>query len=342
MSIKINVIMGGPSAEYEVSLNSGSQVLANIDKRKYVLRAVVVDKDKKFYYADVDGGIPDVHNFNSAGSPFKGPFHPYDCKEIWENCAAAFLALHGEYGEDGVIQGYLDALGIPYTGSSVYASAVAMNKITSKFLYELNGLTVPAYSIYGINNPSVTVDAVIEKHGFPCFLKCPQSGSSRLMGRAGDKDSLVSLLKELQESAVDILVETNISGAEFSCGVIDLPDGSIKALPPIEIRSVNSEFFDYTAKYTKGEAVEIVPAPYPDELLKEIEDIAVRSHKILGCFGISRTDMMYDNSKLYVLETNTLPGMTSTSLLPKSFEAQGGTYAELLDILISTALKKRT
>jgi D-alanine-D-alanine ligase len=160
------------------------------------------------------------------------------------------------------------------------------------------------------------------------------------MGRAKDKESLISLLKELQESADDILVETNISGAEFSCGVIDLPDGTTKALPPIEIRSVNSEFFDYTAKYTKGEAIEIVPAPYPAELLKEIEDIALKSHKILGCFGVSRTDMMYDNSKLYVLETNTLPGMTSTSLLPKSFKAQGGTYAELLDILISSAMAR--
>jgi D-alanine-D-alanine ligase len=149
----------------------------------------------------------------------------------------------------------------------------------------------------------------------------------------------VLLLKELQKSADDILVETEITGIEFSCGVLDMPDGTVKALPPIEIRPKNSVFFDYEAKYTHGEALELVPAPRPAELLREIEEIAVSAHKILGCRGVSRTDMMYGDSKLYVLETNTLPGMTSTSLLPKSFKAQGGTYAELLDILIAVSLQ---
>jgi len=341
-AINVNVVMGGPSAEYEVSLNSGSQVLTHIDKSKYNLRAVVVSRDKRFYYADADADVPDVHNFATSGSPFKGPFRPYNTNEIWRDCDAAFLALHGEFGEDGTIQGYLDAIGVPYTGSGVYASAVAMNKITSKFLYAQGGLTVPEYSVYGVNHPQVTVDSIIEKHGFPCFLKCPQSGSSRLMGRAVDKASLESLLKELQESAADILVETLVSGVEFSCGVIDFSDGTTKALPPIEIRPAEaSDFFDYTAKYSHGGSMEIVPAPRPEQLLKQIEAVAVSAHKILGCYGVSRTDMIYDGSKLHVLETNTLPGMTSTSLLPQAFKAQGGTYAGLLDELISAALVKK-
>ena len=340
MTIRVNVIMGGPSAEYEVSMNSGCQVLTHIDKSKYALRAVVINKEKQFYYADVVGdSIPDVHGYSTPGSPFKGPFHPSASKEIWDGCDAAFLALHGEFGEDGVIQGYLESIGIPYTGSGVYASAVAMNKITSKFLYELNGLDVPEYSVYGINHPGVTVDTIIAKHGFPCFLKCPQSGSSRLMGRAADRASLESLLKELQESANDILVETTITGTEFSCGVIDMPDGTTMALPPIEIRpAAASDFFDYAAKYTHGGSTEIVPAPQPETLLRKIEGVAVSAHKVLGCRGVSRTDMIYRDSKLYVLETNTLPGMTSTSLLPQAFKAAGGTYAGLLDTLISSAL----
>jgi D-alanine-D-alanine ligase len=339
--MKINVVMGGPSAEYEISLNSGAQVLANLDRGKYSLRAVVITKDKQFYYADVEGGVPDVCNFDSPNSPFKGPFSPYNSKEIWYDCDAAFLALHGEFGEDGRIQGYLDALSVPYTGCGVYASAVAMNKVTSKFLYTLNGLSVPEYSVYGVNHPEVTIDNIIEKHGFPCFLKCPQSGSSRLMGRAKDRASLESLLKELQESADDILVETSITGVEFSCGVIEMPDGSVKPLPPIEIRPAEaSEFFDYTAKYSKGGSTEIVPAPRPEELLKKIQDTALYAHKILGCRGVSRTDMIYRDEKLHVLETNTLPGMTPASLLPKAFKAQGGTYSELLDTLIASALKK--
>jgi len=342
MAININVVMGGPSAEYEVSLNSGSQVLTHIDKSKYRLRAVVVSRDKQFYYADANGGVPDVHNFASPGSAFKGPFHPFDSNEVWGGCEAAFLALHGEFGEDGTIQGYLDTLSIPYTGCGVYAGAVAMNKITSKFLYAQGGLAVPEYSVYGVNHPQVTVDTIIEKHGFPCFLKCPQSGSSRLMGRAVDRVSLESLLKELQESADDILVETLVSGVEFSCGVIDFADGTTKALPPIEIRPAEaSDFFDYTAKYSHGGSMEIVPAPRPEPLLRRIEAAAVSAHKLLGCYGVSRTDMIYDGSELQVLETNTLPGMTSTSLLPQAFKAQGGTYAGLLDELIASALVKK-
>ncbi|MDR0330650.1 MAG: D-alanine--D-alanine ligase [Chitinispirillales bacterium] len=342
MATKVNVVMGGPSAEYEVSLRSGEQVLSYLDKSKYDLRAVVITKNKQFYYADIaaDAPVPDIQHFADANGAFIGPFHPSNSKEIWDNCDAAFLALHGEFGEDGTIQGYLDALGIPYTGSGVYASAVAMNKITSKFLYAQSGMPVPDYSVYGVNHPDVTVDGIIKKHGFPCFLKCPQSGSSRLMGRAADKASLESLLKELQEDADDILVETSISGPEFSCGVIDMPNGETKALPPIEIRPNNAEFFDYTAKYTHGATLELVPAPRPEPLLRQIEETALRAHKALGCYGVSRTDMIYCDSKLYVLETNTLPGMTSASLLPQAFKAQGGTYAGLLDILISSALKR--
>ena len=336
--MKINVVMGGPSAEYEVSLNSGRQVLSNLDRSKYELRAVVITKDKKFYYSDITENIPDL---SDPQKTMNGPFLPCDCKQVWENCDVAFLALHGEFGEDGVIQGYLEALSVPYYGSGVYASAVAMNKITAKFLYELNGLDTPPYSIYGVNHPDVSVKKIIEKHGFPCFLKCPQSGSSRLMGRAADEHSLRNLLVELQLSAADILVETNITGVELSCGVIEDAEGKITALPPIEIRPVNSDFFDYTAKYTKGASQEIVPAPHPQELLKRVEEIAVRAHKILGCYGVSRTDMIYCDDKLYVLETNTLPGMTATSLLPQAFKAIGGTYSQLLDTLISSALKRK-
>jgi len=342
--INVNVVMGGPSAEYEVSLNSGGQVLTYLDRGKYGrLRAVVIDKEKRIYYADADAGgaVPEINGFAASGGRFKGPLHPSDCKEVWEGCDVAFLALHGEFGEDGTVQGYLDALGVPYTGCGVYASAVAMNKITSKFLYMLGGLPVPEYSVYGVNHPETSVDGIIEKHGFPCFLKCPQSGSSRLMGRASDKESLAALLKELQESADDILVETMVKGIEFSCGVIDMPDGSTRALPPIEIRPVGSEFFDYKAKYSQGGSEELVPAPREPELLAQVEEAALRAHKLLRCYGVSRTDMIYSDSKMYVLETNTLPGMTSTSLLPQAFKAwRGGTYSELLDILLTSALKR--
>lgn len=338
----VNVIMGGPSAENEISLKSGREVISNIDRSKYRVRAVVVDKTKNFYFCDINSTIPSLNDITTPEKSgcFQGPFSPYDCAQIWSGCNVAFLALHGEFGEDGVIQGYLDTIGIPYTGSSVYGSAVAMNKIASKYLYIQNGLDVPPYAVYGNNHPETTVDSIITKQGLPCFVKCPQSGSSRLMGKVSTKEELISLLEELSMSANEILVESMISGPEFTCGVIDMPDGTTKALPPVEIIPKGSAYFDFTAKYSDGCSEEIVPAPRPEPLLKRIQDAAVTAHKVLECKCVSRTDMIYQNDKLHVLETNTLPGLTPASLLPKSFKAIGGSYSQMLDVLIQSALNK--
>lgn len=343
MSINVNVLMGGPSAEHEVSLHSGFEVIANLDKSKYSVRAVVINSSGQFFFKDIDAGIPEFKDFKAPenSSCFLGPFSAFNSNRVWDNCDVAFLALHGSYGEDGVIQGFLDAIGIPYTGSGVFASATAMNKVASKYLYIQNGLDVPPYSVYGINFPKVTIDSIIQKHGFPCFVKCPQSGSSRLMGRAGTDQELRSFLNEFEKYSGEILIEKSIEGIEFSCGIIENSNGIETALPPIEIRPVHANFFDYTAKYTTGESQEIVPAPRPEMLLDRIRQTALAAHKILGCSGVSRTDMIYNNDKLFVLETNTLPGLTSNSLLPKAFKAAGGSYQELLDILINSALRKQ-
>jgi len=338
----VNVIMGGPSAENEISLKSGREVISNIDRSKYRVRAVVVNKEKEFYFCDIGSTVPSLDDITVPEKTgcFQGPFSPSDSAVIWNGCNVAFLALHGEFGEDGVIQGYLDTIGIPYTGSSVYGSAVAMNKIASKYLYIQNGLDVPPYAVYGKNHPETTVDTIIAEQGLPCFVKCPQSGSSRLMGKVSTKEELVSLLKELSMSANEILVESMISGPEFTCGVIDMPDGTTKALPPVEIRPKGSAYFDFTAKYSDGCSEEIVPAPRPEPLLKRIQDAAMAAHMILECKCVSRTDMIYQNDRLYILETNTLPGLTPASLLPKSFKAIGGSYSQMLDVLIQSALNK--
>ena len=162
------------------------------------------------------------------------------------------------------------------------------------------------------------------------------------MGKADNEDSLRSLLKEYDCESDEILIETTIKGVEFSCGVIEKADGTAIALPPIEIRPVRASFFDYDAKYTDGASQEIVPAPYPEPLLKRIENVALTAHRILNCSGVSRTDMIYQNDTLYVLETNTLPGLTPNSLLPKAFKAAGGSYSGLLDNLIESAMRKRS
>jgi D-alanine-D-alanine ligase len=156
------------------------------------------------------------------------------------------------------------------------------------------------------------------------------------MGRASNVKELKHLLLELSHHSDNLLIETAISGEEFSCPVLEQPDGSIQALPPILIRPVDSEFFDYSAKYKKGGSEEIVPAPCKEETTHRIQDIALQAHRALGCRGLTRTDMILSRGRLYVLEINTLPGLTPASLAPKSFAAAGGTYPELLDILIQS------
>ncbi len=337
---KAVVVMGGPSAEHEISLATGREMLLHLDNKKYTPRAVVISNDKQFFYSDTKPSLLKESDYKDPekSSYFAGPFLPISSLEIWDKCDVVILALHGEFGEDGKIQGFFDTLGIPYTGSGVYSSAVGMEKIASKMLFEQHGITTPPYSIYRIDGSGMSIDEIVEKHGFPCYVKCPQSGSSRLMGRAESKKSLEKMLMEFSKHSSSILIETAISGEEYSCPVLDYPDGTAKPLLPILIKPVDASFFDFTAKYTDGACEEIVPAPCSDELTDRMQQVALKTHLILKCSGVSRTDMIVKDDVIYTLEINTLPGFTSASLAPKSFAAMGGTFAELLDIIIENAL----
>lgn len=338
---KIIVVMGGPSAEHEVSLATGQEILKHLDKTKYLSRSVVITRDKKFYYSNtaVEKLSSDSFLNPSSSDQFNGPIDVALSKEIWEGVDCVLLALHGEFGEDGTFQGFLETLDIPYTGSGVYSSAVGLEKIASKIIFEKYGIVTPPYSIYPTKNISITIDSLAKERGFPCFVKCPQSGSSRLMGKADTKEQLESLIKEFSDHTSEILIESFISGDEYSCPVLEYPDGTVKSLLPVLIKPLNSTFFDYEAKYSDGACEEIVPAPCSEELSTQMQEIAIKAHSVLKCRSISRTDMIVDNGVIYTLETNTLPGFTSTSLVPKSFAATGGTYSELLNILIETKLR---
>jgi D-alanine-D-alanine ligase len=339
MKTRITVIMGGPSAEHEVSILTGREVLLNLNRDRYSVTAVVITRDRRFFYCDATQNVPDLRHLAApdVSDIFNGSCDAAHSQPIWDITDIAFIAMHGEFGEDGTIQGFLETVGIPYTGSGVLASAAGMDKIASKRIFESTGIVTPPSSVYCPACPELTAEAIAAKHGFPCFVKCPQSGSSRLMGRAADIDALKKLLKELSGYSKSILVETSVKGEEFSCPVLERPDGSVSALPPIFIKPVSSDFFDYEAKYSRGASEEIVPAPCTEEIANRIKDMAVRAHLALGCRGLTRTDMILSNGNLYVLEINTLPGLTPASLAPKSFAASGGSYPELLDIIILTA-----
>ena len=343
MTKQVNILAGGPSAEHEVSLGTGMEVLKHLDKSKYRVRPVIISHKKDFFFSDAEAAVFAEDDFArpEKSAHFKGPFSPAMSQAVWDGCDIALLALHGEFGEDGKIQGFLEALNIPYTGSGVLASAVGMDKTHSKFLFEQQGIITPPYSIYYTDGSGISVDDIIKKHGFPCYIKCPQSGSSRLMDRADSRESLEKTITDLSKDSNEFLIETNISGDEYSCPVLEYPDGNLRPLPPILIRPVASAYFDYTAKYTAGASEEITPAPCSADLTKRIQDVSLKAHRVLKCQGLSRTDMIVKDEVIYVLETNTLPGLTSASLVPKSFVAAGGSYTELLDIIIETALAGR-
>ncbi|GAG17290.1 unnamed protein product, partial [marine sediment metagenome] len=256
---QVNVIMGGPSAEHEISLATGREMLKYLDRSKYSLRIVIITREKTFYYNNTDASTLTEQDYTEPDkSPnFLGPVSPAMSQEIWNECDIALLALHGEFGEDGKFQGFLETLGIPYTGSDVFASAVGMEKIASKRLFEQTGIITPSWSIYNTDGSGVSIDEIIQKHGFPCFVKCPQSGSSRLMDRADSRKMLEDMIFKLSEDSSEILIESYISGDEYSCPVLEYPDGSLRPLPPILIRPVKSSYFDYTAKYTDGACEEI-------------------------------------------------------------------------------------
>lgn len=335
---KIAVVMGGPSAEHEVSLKTGFQVIFNLNKNKYDVSAVVVSKEKKFYLAQSTVGISenDIENFKS--SPFfKGEFNPCSSIVVWNGVDVAFLALHGEFGEDGTIQGYLDTLGIKYTGCGVVSSAVGMHKIFAKKILEASGIPTPQYSVFRQDDSEFEIKKIVAKHKFPVFVKAPQSGSSKLMGRAENELQLRNLLIELGSKCKSVLVETGIiGGEEFSCPVIE-KDGVTSALMPIFIKPQNKEnYFDYNAKYL-GESDEICPPPHSPKTIESLQRTALAVHNVLECDGYSRTDIILKDEICYVLEINTLPGMTQSSLLPKAFAVEGGTFGELLDRIIRNA-----
>lgn len=307
--ITVALLSGGISSERDVSIKSGDQVFQYLDKAKYhVLR----------YDPRID--IPKLI-FDAPGIDM------------------AVIMLHGPYGEDGAIQGLLDLLDIPYQCSGVLGSAAAMNKLTSKHLYEQAGIPVPAFLALGVDD-KIDADDCFRRLGTPLVVKPVSGGSSigtSIVSSAGDlADAAASAFA--QDDA--ILLETFVQGTEITGAVIGNQD--LEALPLVQIiPGADRGFFDYAAKYDNDETTEICPARIPDDAAATARDLAVRAHRALFCQGYSRTDMIVQDGGVYVLETNTIPGMTTSSLLPLAAAKAGMTFSGLLDRLVDLALERR-
>jgi D-alanine-D-alanine ligase len=248
------------------------------------------------------------------------------------------IILHGPFGEDGTVQGLLDLLDIPYQGSGVLGSALAMNKLVAKQLYQAAGLPVPPYLTLR-NGNRVDAEDVSARLGLPLVVKPVSAGSSvgmTIVRKAGELQGAIGKALEFDEAA---LIEAYIDGIELTGGVLgnDAPE----ALPLIEIVPDKAhEFFDYEAKYTPGATQEICPARVDPSVTAKGQAYAVAAHRALNCQGYSRTDMILKDGKLYVLETNTIPGMTATSLFPQAAAAAGISFSRLLDRLIELSIER--
>jgi D-alanine-D-alanine ligase len=304
--IRIAVLSGGWSKERTVSIKSGKAVVDALDKEKY-----------------------DVFSFDP-----KDRLH-----QLWEqrgDLDLVFSVLHGKYGEDGKMQGLLDVFGIPYVGSGVLCSAMAMNKRISKEIYKSVGLCV-AKDMLLKRGEQISVREVKDVLGTPIVIKPVSEGSSIGISIVENDEEVQAGIKNAFQFDFEVLLEEYIEGREITGAV--LGRRRLETLPLVEIVPKDTHrFFDFEAKYKAGETEEICPAAIDTHLEREAFGVAKRAHRALKCRDWSRTDMILRGESLYVLETNTIPGMTETSLVPLAAKGRGWDLGKLLDEMVGTCL----
>ncbi len=305
----IGVLMGGPSSEREISLRSGQAVLEALQKNGcQVTRFDITSAQPEEIQGLLKKNRIDV----------------------------AFIALHGAFGEDGTVQLILEQEGIPYTGSGVAASQIAIDKILTQSCLKGKGIPVPQF-IIGDKHDKISPDNILKDlGGLPVVVKPPTEGSSIGITVVREKEDLTKAMEEAFRFGPRILIEQFIKGRELTVGILrDDP------LPVIEIRSKH-EFFDFTAKYGAGLTDYLIPAPLPENIKELIQQTAIAAYNAIGCRDFSRVDIMLaEDQKPYVLEINTIPGFTSTSLLPKAAKEAGYNFTELCLKLIELAYEKK-
>ncbi len=300
--MRVAVLLGGMSREREVSLRTGNAVLAALGKLGY--EGVAIDPGRGVA-RDILEAAPDV----------------------------VFIALHGRHGEDGTIQGLCEILGVPYTGSGVLASAAAMDKVFTKRILRAAQLPTPDFAVVEAEVPR---DLPVFRP--PFVVKPAREGSSLGMTIVGDAADMETALRTALSHDSKVLIERFVKGAELTVGVLGVKEPF--ALPAIQIVP-RSGRYDYASKYTVGATEYVIPPRLPEDVVADCRVLAVAAHRALGCAGVSRVDMMIGDDGIEILEINTIPGMTETSLLPKAARAAGIEFPELVDRILKWALEAR-
>ena len=329
--MKIALILGGTSPEREVSKKTSKSILGAL--RELGHEVILVDpayglnqpKDENDFFAEKD--FTELSNKN---------YLDIINSQLFDDIDVAFLALHGRWGEDGTIQSLLEMRGIKYTGSGILASSLAMDKAMTKVVIEHFGVSTPAWIIADINEKDYSEypQKIKNQFGYPCIIKPNDQGSSVSLTVCKSDADVIPAIKLALQFSDKALIEEFIPGRELTVAVLDGV-----ALPILEIVP-KSGLYDYESKYTSGKSEYIVPAPMPDEVRIDIQDQAVKAFNSVGCKCYSRIDFrLTKDNKTFCLEINTLPGMTSLSLVPKAAAAAGISFLELIDRIVQNAVK---
>lgn len=340
MKKKIAILFGGQSTEHEVSRVSAASVLRNIDQAKYDIFPIGITKEGKWF--EYTGSVDNIESGKWENDEFYKT--PEGQKFLFnKEVDVIFPVLHGQFGEDGTIQGLCKLLDIPCVGPGVMSSAVCMDKVYTKYLLENFNIRQAEYVVvnsheYKMNKDKI-IDAIEKKLGYAVFIKPSNSGSSVGISKAHSQEELSAGLEFALQFDRKVLVEKAINAREIEVAVLgnEFPKASI----PGEIVPAK-EFYDYEAKYQNENSRLLIPAALNDDKTKEIMELAVNIYKILDCAGMARVDFLVDKDtdEIYLNEVNTIPGFTKISMYPKMWEASGKPYAKLIDELIEFAIER--
>ncbi len=348
MSKRIAIICGGRSSEHEISCTSAGGVLSAIDRNAYEPVLIGISKTGKWFLLAEDHPLSingaTLPTVPETGTPVVLSVDGFSAEGKNLNIDIAFPVLHGPYGEDGTIQGLLEMADIPYVGSGVLASAVAMDKSFAKPIFASHGIKVAAGFVARESDwqkSKTEIQKAADQLGYPVFVKPARGGSSRGTTKVKSAADFAAALDEAHRFDPKAIVEQEITGSEIECAVLEI-NGEAKAslVGRIKIDS-KYEFYDFQAKYLDGATTIELPAPIDKKIADEIREKAVAAFISLGCSGLARVDFfLTPNNEMVINELNTMPGFTATSVFPKMWEATGVSYTQIITHLLQAALTR--
>lgn len=339
--IRVAVIYGGRSSEHAISCVSAGSILRHLDPKRFEVIPVGITADGTWQRTDArpedltitDRRLPAVSGGSDTPLALVG--------EILSGVDVVFPILHGPYGEDGTIQGLLEMAGLPYVGAGVFASAAGMDKEFAKKLLAAGGLPVGDYLVLRPDQRTPLAED-LARLGFPLFVKPARGGSSIGVSRVADEAGLTAAIADARRHDPKVIVEAAIAGRELECGVLEFPDGSVRASTIGEIRVPGVGVYDFDTKYLEDAAELDVPARLDGDIVEALQHLAIRTFTELDCQGLARVDFFLTEAGPVVNEINTMPGFTTISMYPRMWGASGVDYPTLLGTMVETALARGT